>query len=103
MSRSLLERFWALLYQRSVLALVIVFALASLIIFAQNSRVTTNLVRATAIQDAALYAESIAEFRTLYTSEVVARFKETGGKVTHDYDQHPGAIPLPATLSMLLG
>ena len=62
-----------------------------------------SLVHQTAVRDASAYSEAVAEFRTLYTSEVVARLKPLGIKVSHDYDQHPGAIPLPATLSKLLG
>ena len=62
-----------------------------------------SLVHQTAVRDASAYSEAIAEFRTLYTSEVVARLQPLGIKVSHDYDQHPGAIPLPATLSKLLG
>ena len=41
--------------------------------------------------------------RTIYTAEVVTRLADTGVRVSHDYREHPGAIPLPATLSMLLG
>ncbi len=45
----------------------------------------------------------LAEFRTLYTSEVVERVRPLGIEVTHDYLNKPGAIPLPATFSMELG
>jgi hypothetical protein len=45
----------------------------------------------------------VAEFRTLYTSEVVSTAKDHGLEITHDYKDKLGAIPLPATLSMLLG
>ncbi|HIK90669.1 MAG TPA: response regulator [Planctomycetes bacterium] len=62
-----------------------------------------SLVQQTALRDASAYNEAVAEFRTLYTSEVVARLKPLGIKVSHDYKQHAGAIPLPATLSKALG
>ena len=62
-----------------------------------------NVVKSTALQDAKLYAQALAEFRTLYTSEVVQAVSQRGILVTHDYEQHEGAIPLPATLSMKLG
>jgi adenylate cyclase len=55
------------------------------------------------LQDASLYAQALAEFRTLYTSEVVETVRPHGIEVTHDYMTHAGAIPLPVTLTMLLG
>ncbi len=62
-----------------------------------------KLVRSMAVRDALLYSKSLEEFRTLYTAEVVERVRGRGVQVSHDYREHPGAIPLPATLSMLLG
>ena len=62
-----------------------------------------NLVEGLAIEDAARYSDALREFRTLYTSEVVERALAGGTQITHDYESHPGAIPLPATLSILLG
>ena len=38
----------------------------------------------------------------MYASEVVEAARGHGVRVTHDYRAHKGAIPLPATLSMLL-
>ena len=62
-----------------------------------------DLVESLAIEDARRYAQALREFRTLYTSEVVERAMANGTQITHDYKEHPGALPLPATLSMLLG
>ncbi len=42
-------------------------------------------------------------FRSLYTSEVVNRVSSQGIDVTHDYYNKDGSIPLPATLTMMLG
>lgn len=56
-----------------------------------------------ALKNAQLYTATLTEFRSLYTSEVVARARAYGMSVTHDYVGNPQAIPLPATLSMLLG
>ncbi|PHS02596.1 MAG: hypothetical protein COA78_20805 [Blastopirellula sp.] len=61
------------------------------------------LVQETALRDATAYSAAVAKFRTLYTSEVVARLKPLGVQITHDYEDHAGAIPLPATLSKRLG
>ncbi|MCH8804891.1 MAG: DUF3365 domain-containing protein [Planctomycetes bacterium] len=63
----------------------------------------SDILETTAVRNAALYSQALAEFRTLYTSEVVARVRSKGIEVTHDYRTKPGAIPLPATLSMELG
>jgi len=80
-----------------------VVLVASAVVVWKLNDMSHSLVRQTALRDAVAYNEAVAEFRTLYTSEVVARVKGQGIKVTHDYDQHPGAIPLPATFSKLLG
>jgi signal transduction histidine kinase/ActR/RegA family two-component response regulator len=66
-------------------------------------RLESELVQSIALADARQFADAITEFRTLYASEVVERVRATGTKVTHDYKDHEGAIPLPATLSILLG
>ncbi|MFT5162515.1 MAG: signal transduction histidine kinase/CheY-like chemotaxis protein, partial [Alteromonadaceae bacterium] len=52
---------------------------------------------------ASQYVEVLSQFRTLYNSEVVQTALKNGLKVTHDYHDKEDAIPLPATLSMLLG
>lgn len=62
-----------------------------------------DLVEGLAIEEAARYSDALREFRTLYTSEVVERAMAHGTQITHDYEEYPGALPLPATLSMLLG
>ena len=43
-------------------------------------------------------AGQLREVRGYYTKNVVVRVKQKGGSVTHDYSQHEGAIPLPATM-----
>ncbi len=63
----------------------------------------SDLIRTMAIQDADLYSQALREFRTLYTSEVVSRVVGHDVEITHDYATREKAIPLPATLSMLLG
>jgi len=62
-----------------------------------------DLTNKTALENAKLYSQALAEFRTLYTREVVSRVRKMGIEVTHDYDKKKHAIPLPATLSMMLG
>ena len=67
------------------------------------SRLQSQLNESTALEHAKMHVETIAEFRTLYTEEVVEVARDRGIAVTHDYKHREGAIPLPATLSMLLG
>tara|TARA_R110001583_G_scaffold18141_2_gene72576 strand:+ start:22533 stop:23903 length:1371 start_codon:yes stop_codon:yes gene_type:complete len=60
-------------------------------------------VRLTAMENAKIYSETLTEFRSLYTTEVVVAARKFGMSVSHDYKSKEGAIPLPATLSMQLG
>jgi signal transduction histidine kinase/ActR/RegA family two-component response regulator len=69
----------------------------------QQMSLSEELVEVTAVQDAAKFNHAVQEFRTIYTSEVVTKAKAAGLKITHDYKDHSDAIPLPATLSMMLG
>lgn len=57
------------------------------------SRLPSELREAAAIESAARYSEVLAEFRTIYTSEVVSRLRPQGIEVTHDY--RSGSVPLP--------
>jgi signal transduction histidine kinase len=62
-----------------------------------------QLIVATALENANQIARTVTEFRSLYTSEVVARTEGTAVVARSDYDSHTHAIPLPVTLSMMLG
>lgn len=50
------------------------------------------------LETARSLASQVRELRGYYTKNVVIRVKQGGGKVTHDYSEHKGAIPLPATM-----
>lgn len=63
----------------------------------------TELLHTLALGNAERYARSVESLRSLYTSEVVERVRPLGIEVRHDYLEHAGAIPLPATLSLKLG
>jgi signal transduction histidine kinase len=92
-----------LLYQRTVLLLTLLFLVGVVSVLWHLTRLSSNLVESATLQSAARYSEALAEFRTLYTSEVVARVQNYGIEVAHDYANREGAIPLPATLSLILG
>lgn len=85
----------------SVVALLFLGAFAGLIV--SMGRMHEDLVKTAILENAKLSSQAIAEFRTLYTKNVVQKVKDAGIEVTHDYHGKPNAIPLPATMSMELG
>ncbi|MCX4028877.1 diguanylate cyclase [Endozoicomonas sp. SM1973] len=87
----------------TLMVLIIAFTLATIIILWHLERLANKQIESTALDNAQSYSQALAEFRTLYTSEVVAVAQSHGIEVSHDYKTKTGAIPLPATLSMLLG
>lgn len=94
----------SLLYRRTVLVLTLLCCIAIGVAMWNMSRLTSNLIESQALQNATLYAQTLKESRTLYSSEVVNRV--TGSPevtVTHNYVMSPGAIPLPATYLIELG
>jgi len=92
-----------LLHERTILVLLLLFCLGMGCMLWYVSRLQSNLITSIALQYASLYAQALAEFRTLYTSEVVETVRPRGIEVTHDYMAHAGSIPLPVTLTILLG
>jgi len=62
-----------------------------------------DLRRTTAVENAARYSEALQAFRSVYTSEVVHRAEELGIPATHNYQIETHSIPLPATMTKVLG
>lgn len=71
-----------------------------MILYTKN--IQDNVVKHSGLDNAKIYTDAITAFRTLYTSEVISVARKHGLEVTHDY-LNKKAIPLPATLSILLG
>ena len=94
------QRSW---WPRPSVALVTILVASMAVALGYLIRQASTLNRTSALDFAARYTNALAEFRTLYTAEVVERVRDHGITVTHDYATQDGAIPLPATLSMLLG
>jgi len=88
---------------RIILALFIACSVIVASMVWHVSRLQSELVSSTAIRTAELYTIALTQFRTLYTSEVVGTARKHGLEITHDYVTRDNAIPLPATLSMILG
>jgi hypothetical protein len=91
------------LAKRPVSVVVVVFVAVVASTLAHVRVVQSLLVTTQATQNAELLTGTVAEFRTVYMSEVLERLRPAGVEITHDYFLQDGAIPLPATLSMMLG
>jgi len=97
-------RQWAtVLNDRTVIILIGLLIAGTGVMFWHVTRLQSDLMQTMALTNADLYTQAIAEFRTLYTKDVVERVRAQGIEVTHDYEGKKKAIPLPATLSMKLG
>ena len=92
-----------MLLSQPLFVLIILFLVAALVVVWHVFRLQSQLLEAQALQSAERISHALSEFRTIYTSEVVSRVRQYGITVTHDYEDRDGAIPLPATLSMILG
>jgi hypothetical protein len=100
---NLMARCARLLHERTILVLTIMFGIDVVCMLWYVSHLQANLIASTVLQDASLYSQALGEFRTLYTSEVVDTVIKRGIEVTHDHATKEGAIPLPATFTMLIG
>ncbi len=63
------------------------------------SALSKELVRSAALESAAQESELLEVVNKLYSDDVVDRAGRGGVKALPDYAAHPGAIPLPATLT----
>jgi signal transduction histidine kinase/NO-binding membrane sensor protein with MHYT domain/CheY-like chemotaxis protein len=91
-----------LLYKQTIPFIVVIAIIASGGLFFQLHHFQKNLLESITAEHAKNFSKTLQIFRTLYTSEVVSKAKESGMEITHDYRGKANAIPLPATLSMLL-
>ncbi len=97
-------RNWMMLFNDgAVIGLIVLFVVGTGAMGWYVTRLQANLVESMALTHAGLYSEVIAEFRTLYTRDIVERVRRQGIEITHDFENKKDAIPLPATLSMELG
>ena len=78
------------------------FGLALWWFFHQLSLLSDHVLMTKAVDGAGKITHVIKEFRGLYSREVVSKMRVAGLPVSHDYQQN-SAIPLPATLTHLLG
>ena len=83
--------------------LIGVFLVAIVVVQWQRLRLMNTLIESAAIQAAKDHLKTLATVRTVYTEEVVSVAIEHGIEITHDYQKDGHSIPLPATLTMLIG
>lgn len=89
---------------KHIVPILIVFSiLGASAIFMHVLKFERRLVESMTLESAESLSKTLTEFRSLYTSEVVVPAKQAGLEITHDYADKEHAIPLPATLSMLIG
>jgi class 3 adenylate cyclase len=86
-----------LLNRQTILLLAILFVAGVAGALLNMSRLSSDLIRSQAVQNAALYAQAIKEARTLYSNNAISRLQDSGVTVTPHYANTPGAIPVPAT------
>jgi len=91
-----------LIENRPALILSVLFLLTIFTIVWVEARQQKQSEEESALEHARAFTQGLTEFRSLYTSEVVANLSGTGVEATHDYQEH-GGVPLPATMTILLG
>lgn len=64
---------------------------------------SNNIVLTMAKEDASSKIDALSSFRTLYAKEVVGKVKAYGMQISHEFQGKKSTIPLPATLTKLLG
>ncbi|MEP4380028.1 MAG: ATP-binding protein [Alphaproteobacteria bacterium] len=94
--------FYAATY-RPVITVSVLALLTAAIVAYQVVSIVDGTRRATALEAAISYSRAISSIRNYYSSVVVPRARAAGTKVTHEYHDLDGAIPLPATLTIELG
>lgn len=93
-----------LVYKQIILALTILFCVGVGIAMASMSELSSTLIESHALQNATLYAQSIKEARTLYSSDVINPLNSAKLiNFTHDYNPTKTTVPVPATFLIELG
>lgn len=93
-----------IIYKQIILALTILFCVGVGIAMASMSRLSSNLIESQALQNATLYAQTIKESRTLYSSDVINPLNKVNAiNFTHDYKPTKVTVPVPATFLIELG
>ncbi len=92
-----------LIYERTIPLLTVLFCVAGGLALWHFSQLSSKLVESGALKATELYSQSLNELRAFYGAQIVARARDAGVEVTHDYAAKKGAIPIPATFSIEFG
>ena len=86
-----------------VLILALFLIVGSGYVLWRSNEDTSKLNKISAVEDAERFAESVALFRTFYSTTIVPKAKEAGLNITHDFKDQTNAMPLPATFAKDFG
>ncbi len=95
MSKSKVEYFLLILMIAVVVSLGVILWLAN-----KNTKANFEIAATHKVQG---YIETIKKVRSIYTNEIVSKAKKSGMNVSHFHTNLDDTIPLPATLTILLG
>ena len=84
-----------------VLMIAVIVSLGFILLFINKN--TRSQFEISATQKVKGYIETLKKTRDTYTSEIVSKVKKNGMEVSHFYTNKDNTIPLPATLTILLG
>ena len=91
-----------ILHKYPVSSIGLLFVVGMVLIFGNMVYLSNKINQKLAIKYVETYINSLETFQSMYSSEVIARLKPLGINFTHDYRDHDGAIPIPATFSIEL-
>ncbi|MFT7619676.1 MAG: hypothetical protein ACI97A_003332, partial [Planctomycetota bacterium] len=91
------------IYVRTLLGFTVLAILGGISLIVYQYQNQSALIEENALHEAVRHSTALTEFRTLYTTEVVTKARQNGLKISHDFRGHSDTIPLPATMSLLLG
>ncbi len=87
---------------RIIIIIFVLFSFISIAMILHTKTIQQDAVISSGLQSAKLYSNAISTFRTIYTSEVITIASKNGLSITHGHNNND-AIPLPATLTIMLG
>jgi len=91
----------ATLLMHALIALLFISVSGAL--YLHISDIKEQAIKADAVNSAKLYVDMFTELRSIYTTEVVSVAQSNGLVAAHNYTELNNAIPLPATLTIMLG
>ena len=98
----MLSKLLNILHKYPVSSIGLLFAVGMVMIFGNMVYLSNKINQKLGIKYVETYINSLETVQSMYSSEVIARLKPLGINFTHDYRDHDGAIPIPATFSIEL-